>query len=102
MGNDGGFKMQTIELIQGSCANQNVDVVVNAANRYLLSGGGICGAIFSKAGENELTEACKQYKTPLNDGDAVITPSFGIKNAKAIPIPPRRGIFPEWIFLAFV
>ena len=25
-----------------------------------------------------------------------------IKNAKAIPIPPSRGIFPEWIFLAFV
>lgn len=76
--------MQTIELIQGSCANQKVDVVVNAANRYLLAGEGICGAIFSKAGEDELTQACKQYKTPLKDGEAVITPAFGIKNAKAI------------------
>ncbi len=72
------------ELINDSCAKQEVDAVVNAANKYLANGGGICGVIFSKAGINELTNACKQYKTPLNDGEAVITPAFGIKNAKSI------------------
>ena len=76
--------MSKIELINGSCADQNVDVIVNAANRGLWAGGGICGVIFRKAGMAELTEACKKYNTPLNDGDADITPSFNMKNAKAI------------------
>lgn len=40
--------------------------------------------IFSKAGVTELTDACSQYKTPLKDGEAVITPAFRMKNAKAI------------------
>lgn len=54
-----------IELINGSCADQKVDVIVNAANSRLLAGGGVCGVIFKKAGMTELTKACNQYKTPL-------------------------------------
>lgn len=76
--------MSNIELINGSCTDQDVDVVVNAANNGLWAGGGICGVIFKKAGMVELTNACKKHKTPLNDGDAVITPAFNLKNAKAI------------------
>ena len=76
--------MSKIELIKGSCADQTVDAVVNAANRGLLAGGGICGVIFSKAGAEELTEACNKHKTPLRDGDAVITPAFNLTNAKSI------------------
>lgn len=85
------------ELINDSCANQEVDVVVNAANKYLAQGGGICGVIFSKAGEDELADACKKYKTPLKDGEAVITPSFGIKNAKAIihAVGPDFSVTPK-------
>lgn len=71
-------------IIHGSCAEQNVDVVVNAANDCLLAGGGICGAIFSKAGYDELEQECAKHQTPLNDGDAVITSSCNMKNAKAI------------------
>lgn len=63
--------MSNIELIKGSCADQNVDVVVNAANNGLWAGGGICGVIFKKAGMAELTDACQKHKTPLKDGDAV-------------------------------
>jgi len=76
--------MSNIELIHGSCADQIVDVVVNAANSGLWAGGGICGVIFDKAGYEELTAACNEYKTPLKDGEAVITPSFKLGNAKAI------------------
>ncbi len=76
--------MSSIELIEGSCADQEVDVVVNAANSGLWAGGGICGVIFKKAGMAELTNACKKHKTPLKDGEAVITPSFNLNNAKAI------------------
>ncbi len=76
--------MSKIELIRGSCADQKADVVVNAANRYLLGGSGICGVIFSKAGDKDLAMACCKYMTPLEDGAAVITPSFQMTNVKAI------------------
>lgn len=94
-----------IELLNASCAEQTVDVVVNAANDGLWAGGGICGVIFKKAG-SELAEACKKYKTPLNDGDAVITPSFNMKNAKAIihAVGPNFGATPtafEELFKAY-
>lgn len=101
----GNTKMSKIELINASCADQTVDVVVNAANDGLWAGGGICGVIFKKAG-SELAEACKKYKTPLNDGDAVITPAFNMKNAKAIihAVGPNFGATPrafEELFKAY-
>ena len=76
--------MSSFELLNGSCADQIVDAVVNAANSGLWEGGGICGVIFRKAGSAELAAACSKYNTPLNDGDAVITPAFKMTNAKAI------------------
>ena len=93
---NGVQNMSKIELVHGSCADQHVDVVVNAANNRLLEGGGICGVIFSKAGSKDLTAACREYKTPLKDGDAVITPSFSLHNCKAIihAVGPNFGITP--------
>ncbi|MBO4680007.1 MAG: macro domain-containing protein [Lachnospiraceae bacterium] len=89
--------MSKLELINGSCADQNVDAVVNAANSGLWAGGGICGVIFGKAGMTELTDACSKYKTPLNDGDAVITPAFKMTNAKAIihAVGPNFSVTPN-------
>ena len=88
--------MSTFELIHGSCADQNADAVVNAANSGLLEGGGICGVIFGKAGRSELAAACSEYKTPLKDGSAVITPSFNMKNVKAIihAVGPNFNVTP--------
>ena len=53
--------------------------------------------IFRKAGMTELTAECKKYKTPLNDGDAVITPAFNMKNAKAIihAVGPNFAVTPK-------
>ena len=76
--------MSSIILVNGSCADQTVDAVVNAANSGLWAGGGICGVIFKKAGMAALTAACSKYKTPLKDGSAVITPAFQMKNATHI------------------
>lgn len=89
--------MSKIELLNASCADQAVDAVVNAANGGLWAGGGICGVIFRKAGELELAEACRKYNTPLKDGDAVITPAFKMKNAKAIihAVGPNFAVTPD-------
>ena len=89
--------MSELRLCHASCADQKVDAVVNAANKYLQAGGGICGVIFSKAGMRELTEACEKYMTPLNDGDAVITPAFKMTNVKAIihAVGPNFSVTPE-------
>ena len=76
--------MSKLEIIKGSCVDQETDAIVNAANRYLMSGSGVCGEIFKRAGYKELTEACSKIKTPLNDGDAVITDSFNIDTCKYI------------------
>lgn len=76
--------MSSFKIIQGSCVDQNVDAVVNAANRNLWSRGGVCGAIFKKAGYEELTDACNKLDTPLQDGEAAVTPAFNITNAKII------------------
>lgn len=76
--------MSKIEILLGSNVDDETDVVVNAANKHLLAGGGVCGAIFQKAGLEELQAACNEIATPLEDGDAVITPSFGIKNARCV------------------
>lgn len=98
--------MSKINLINGSCADQKVDVVVNAANSGLWAGGGICGAIFNKAGLAELTAACQKYKTPLKDGSAVITQAFNMTNARAIihAVGPNFAVTPqafEELFLAY-
>ena len=55
-------RMSTIKLINASCADQNVDAVVNAANDGLWAGGGICGVIFKKAGMQEFMTRSKMVK----------------------------------------
>ena len=98
--------MSKIKLVHDSCVTFEADAVVNAANRYLAAGGGICGAIFSKAGRAELQAACDKYDIPLKDGDAVITPAFGIRNAKSIihAVGPDFSVTPDAfdrLFLAY-
>lgn len=76
--------MSTFKLIHGSCAGQNAEAVVNAANSGLWEGSGICGVIFSKCGSNELAQECSKFQTPIEDGNAVITSACKMKNAKHI------------------
>lgn len=89
--------MSKITLINDSSVEQPVDAIVNAANKYLLGGNGVCGAIFRKAGYEELTEYCSKIKTPLQDGEAVITPAFNIPNCNYIihAVGPNFHITPD-------
>ncbi|NJM33498.1 MAG: RNase III inhibitor [Rhodomicrobium sp.] len=72
-----------IEIIQGDITRISADAVVNAANSELAMGGGVCGAIFRAAGVEELTRACKAIGH-CPTGGAVITPAFGMSNARHI------------------
>ncbi len=72
-----------IEIIQGDITRVEADAIVNAANRALAMGGGVCGAIFRAAGILELAAACRIIGG-CPTGSAVITPAFGIATTKFI------------------
>ena len=87
----------TLTITQGNVANAETDAIVNAANSRLARGGGSCGAIFGAVekfgvqdGVRKLTEACRAIGH-CPTGNAVITPSFGLKAAFII-----HAVGPEW------
>jgi len=69
--------MADIELVLGDITEQEVDVLVNAANSSLLGGSGVDGAIHRKGGPDILAECRKlrasQYGRGLPTGQAVAT-----------------------------
>lgn len=84
-----------ILVIQGDITQQGCECVVNAANKQLQPGGGVCGAIYDAAGD-ELIEDPALSK-PIKTGGAVV--SYGYKLSKYIihavgPIyNPKKSLF---------
>lgn len=74
--------MNNIKVIKGDITTLDVDIIVNAANKTLLGGGGVDGAIHRKAGR-ELKEECKGLDG-CNTGEAKITNGYNLKAKKVI------------------
>jgi O-acetyl-ADP-ribose deacetylase (regulator of RNase III) len=67
-----------LEAVQGDITAERVDAVVNAANRRLLGGGGVDGAIHRAAGAERLQAACRAIGE-CPPGQAVVTDGFDLQ-----------------------
>lgn len=67
----------SFQIVHNDITNMKTDAIVNAANERLMAGGGVCGAIFGKAGYDRLQAACHK-KAPCATGQAVITEGFDL------------------------
>ena len=73
--------MGTLHLITGDYIenSRRMDAIVNSQNKYMISGSGICGAIYKAAGP-KLSEYCQNnYKKHMSIGEVRITPGFDLK-----------------------
>lgn len=70
-----------LELVQGDITELQADAIVNAANEYLLHGGGVAAAIVRKGGAIIQRESTKwvQQHGPVPTGSAAITSGGKLK-----------------------
>lgn len=59
-----------IEVVEGDITQQQVDAVVNAANRRMRGGGGVDGAIHAAGGPAVLEDCKRRFPDGLATGDA--------------------------------
>ena len=80
---------ERIAIVEGDITTLDVDAIVNAANRHLEAGAGVCGAIHRAAGP-ELAKACARVGG-CPTGEARLTPGFKLKARHVI-----HAVGPVW------
>ena len=65
-----------MRILEGDITSFKADVIVTAANRYLMGGGGVDGAVHQAAGP-ELLQSLKDFNG-CETGSAVITRAFNL------------------------
>ncbi len=71
------FEGKKLKLVEGNIVALQVDAIVNAANKSLILGGGVAGAIRNFGGPS-IQEECNAIG-PIEVGDAVITGAGNLK-----------------------
>ena len=74
---DWTIRERKLRLVEGNIVLLNVDALVNAANKSLILGGGVAGAIRNFGGPS-IQEECNEIG-PIEVGDAVITGAGHLK-----------------------
>jgi O-acetyl-ADP-ribose deacetylase (regulator of RNase III) len=74
------------EIVRNDITKMKVDAIVNAANTALQMGGGVCGAIFSAAGAEDLQRECDSIGS-CKTGQAVITKGYRLPAKYVIHTP---------------
>ena len=82
--------MSTIHILNTDITKLRVDAIVNAANPFLLPGGGVCGAIYRAASPIKLAVACAKIGS-CKTGHAVITSGFNLQVKYII-----HAVGPRW------
>ena len=73
--------MSKLDIVSGNIFNylDNKDLIVNSANKYMIYGSGICGAIYKLADKDLLEEYCKNnYSEYMKVNEVRITPGFNL------------------------
>jgi O-acetyl-ADP-ribose deacetylase (regulator of RNase III) len=81
--------LPVLEVVDGDITALDIDAIVNAANRHLAPGAGVCGAIHRAAGP-ELARACAAIGS-CPTGEARLTPGFRLKARHVI-----HAVGPVW------
>lgn len=73
--------MSQLKIVKGDILDylDNKDLLVNSTNKYMISGSGVCGAIYKAANKEKLEDYCKKtYNNYMEINEIRITPGFDL------------------------